>query len=103
MALQWSARNDHPLLPRVAHIAQIQLEELRQDRRHGWGFTKRPCDDESEPPKRPGNYLQGPAQFRADLDLVRDQFPAGVFRAGGQGGRPGWAFRKPTDRWRTPA
>jgi hypothetical protein len=30
-----SARNDHPLLPRVAQIAQIQLEELRQDRRQG--------------------------------------------------------------------
>jgi hypothetical protein len=46
------------------------------------------CDDGSEPPTRPGNRLQGPAQFRADLDLVRDQFPAGVFRAGGQRGRP---------------
>jgi uncharacterized protein YcbX len=33
--------------------------------------------------------LQGPAQFRADLDLVRDQFPAG----GVQGWRSGWSSK----------
>jgi hypothetical protein len=32
MALQWSARNDHPLLPRVAHTAQIQLELCKGQR-----------------------------------------------------------------------
>jgi hypothetical protein len=53
------------------------------------GVHEKAMCDGSEPPKRLGNCLQGPAQFRADLDLVRDQFPAG----GVQGWRSGWSCK----------
>jgi hypothetical protein len=55
-------------------------------------FTKRPCDDGSEPPTRPGNCLQGPKSSRQHTTSAYDTSPPDSASSTTRG--PG--IRKPT-------